>query len=66
MFPPDETENDGFIDVCRAITTIQKEPDPILAPMIKAAKADTDYQMIIQALRTIKNPKSLPINHPGQ
>jgi hypothetical protein len=50
VFPPDETEREGFVDVCRAITTLQKDPDPILAPMIKATKADTDYQMIIQAL----------------
>ena len=59
VFPPDETETEGFVDVCRAITTLQKDPDPILTPMIKAAKADTDYQMIIQALGNIKNPKSL-------
>ena len=58
VFPPDETETEGFVDVCRAITTLQKEPDPILAPMIKAAKADTDYQMIIQALGNVKNPKT--------
>ena len=66
MFPPEETDNENFVDVCKAIRTLQKHPDPILEPMIKAAKEDTDYQMIIQALRTIKNPKSLPINHPGQ
>ena len=66
VFPPDETEREGFVDVCRAITTLQKDPDPILAPMIKAAKADTDYQMIIQALGNVKNPKSLPLNHPGR
>ena len=34
--------------------------------MIKAAKEDTDYQMIIQALGKIKNPKTLPNNHPGR
>ena len=34
--------------------------------MIKAAKDDADYQMIIQALGNVKNPKSLPLNHPGR
>ena len=33
--------------------------------MIEAAKADTDYQMIIQALGKFKNPKSLPLTLPG-
>ena len=66
VFPPDETDTDGFVDVCRAVTTLRKEPDPILAPMIEAAKSDSDYQLIIQALRNVKNPKSLPINHPGR
>ena len=66
VFPASEAETTGLVDVCHAISTLQKEPDPILAPMIKAAKADTDYQMIIQALSTIKNPKSLPLNHPGR
>ena len=66
VFPTSEAETTGLVDVCHAISTLQKEPDPILAPMIKAAKADTDYQMIIQALSTIKNPKSLPLNHPGR
>ena len=66
VFPANETENDDFVDVCHAISTLQKEPDPILAPMIKAAKNDTDYQMIIQALGKIKDPKSLPLTHPGR
>ena len=66
VFPPDETDTENFVDVCRAITTLQKDPDPILAPLIKAAKVDADYQMITQALQTIKNPKSLPFNHPGR
>ena len=34
--------------------------------MMKAAKDDIDYQTIIQALGKIKNPKSLPLNHPSQ
>ena len=34
--------------------------------MMKAAKDDIDYQTIIQALGKIKNPKSLPLNHPGR
>ena len=33
--------------------------------MMKAAKDDIDYQTIIQALGKIKNPKYLPLNHPG-
>ena len=66
VFPPDETENEGFVDVCRAIKILQSKPDPILEPMIKASKADTDYQMIIEALGKIKTPKNLPINHPGR
>ena len=61
-----ETDNENFVDVCKAIRTLQKQPDPILEPMIKAAKEDTDYQMIIQALGKIKNPKTLPNNHPGR
>ena len=65
MFPPSEADADNFVDVCHAITTLKNKPDPILAPMIDAAKADTDYQLIIQALNKIKNPKSLPSNHPG-
>ena len=66
VFPPEETDNENFVDVCKAIRTLQKHPDPILEPMIKAAKEDTDYQMIIQALGKIKNPKTLPNNHPGR
>ena len=66
MFPQDETADEGFVDVCRAITNLQKQPDPILAPMIEAAKIDTDYQMVIQALQNITNPKRLPTNHPGR
>ena len=38
---------------------------PILAPMIKAAKADIDYQLTLQALGKTKNPISLPQNYPG-
>ena len=66
VFPATETNSDNFVDVCHAISTLQKDPDPILAPMMKAAKADIDYQTIIQALGKIKNPKSLPLNHPGR
>ena len=66
VFPPDETADEGFVDVCRAITTLQKQPDPILAPMIEAAKIDTDYQMVTQAIQNITNPKRLPTNHPGR
>ena len=66
MFPATETDSDNFVDVCHAISTLQKDPDPILAPMMKAAKEDIDYQKIIQALGKIKNPKSLPLNHPGR
>ena len=66
VFPASETELDGFEDVCRAVSTLQKDPDPILAPMIEAAKADPDYQMIIQALGKTKNPKNLPSIHPGR
>ena len=66
VFPASEAESDGFIDVCHAISTLKKDPDPILAPMIAAAKADIDYQSIIQSLGKTKNPKSLPFNHPGR
>ena len=34
--------------------------------MIEAAKSDTDYQMIFQALGKFKNPKSLSFTHPGR
>ena len=34
VFPASETENDNFVDVCHAITILQREPDPILAPMV--------------------------------
>ena len=66
VFPATETDFDNFVDVCHAISTLQKDPDPILAPMMKAAKNGIDYQTIIQALGKIKNPKSLPLNHPGR
>ena len=66
QFPASEAESDYFVDVCHAVTTLHREPDSILAPMIQAAKADIDYQMIIQALHKTKNPKSLPLNHPGR
>ena len=46
VFPPDETDTENFVDVCKAITTLQKDPDPILAPLIKAAKTDPDHQML--------------------
>ena len=66
QFPASEAESDYFVDVCHAVTTLHREPDSILAPMIQAAKANIDYQMIIQALHKTKNPKSLPLNHPGR
>ena len=47
QFPASEAESDYFVDVCHAVTTLHREPDSILAPMIQAAKADIDYQMII-------------------
>ena len=43
VFPPSETDSENFVDVCHAVSTLQKDPDPILAPMIEAAKSDTDY-----------------------
>ena len=46
MFPANEIETDNFVNVCHAISTLQKDPDPILAPMMKATKADIDYQTI--------------------
>ena len=54
------------MDVYHTVSTLQKDPDPILAPLFEAAKADTDYQMIIQALGKFKNSKSLPFTHPGR
>ena len=66
VFSPSETDSDSFVDVYHTVSTLQKDPDPILAPLIEAAKADTDYQMIIQALSKFKNPKSLPFTHPGR
>ena len=65
VFPATETDSDNLVDVCHAISTLQKDPESILAPMMKAAKDDIDYQTIIQALGKIKNPKSLPLNHSG-
>ena len=62
---PSETDSDSFVDVCHAVSTLQEDPDPILAPMIESAKADTDYQMMIQVLGKFKNPKSLPFTYPG-
>ena len=43
----------------------QQPTDPILDPLIKAAKEDTDYQLIIKALGEVKSPRSLPTTHPG-
>ena len=54
VFPPSETDSENFVDVCHAVSTLQKDPDPILAPMIEAAKSDTDYQMYVQALVSSK------------
>ena len=65
IFPAHE-ETDESVDVCHAITALQKDPDPILAPMIKAAKNDTDYQSTVDAIGKIKNPKSLPTDHPSR
>ena len=65
IFPAHE-ETDESADVCHAITALQKDPDPILAPMIKAAKNDTDYQSTVDAIGKIKNPKSLPTDHPSR
>ena len=56
VFPASEAETGNFIDFCHAISKLQKDPDPILAPMIKAAKDDIDYQMIIQSLSKTKIP----------
>ena len=69
VFPAPEAESEDFVDVCNAISSLKlnnSDSDPILAPMIKAAKADIDYQLTLQALGKIKNPKSLPQNHPGR
>ena len=44
----------------------QQPTDPILDPLIKAAKEDTDYQLIIKALGEVKSPRSLPTTHPGR
>ena len=67
VFPASESNSADFVDVCYAINTLKKEPsDPILKPMLDMAKADKDYQLIIQALSEVKNPKSLPDTHPGR
>ena len=67
VFPANESNSADFVDICYAISTLKQEPsDPILAPMLDAAKVDTDYQLIIQALSKIKDPKSLPNAHPGR
>ena len=67
VFPSNEHESPDFVDVCYALTNLQKEPfDPILAPMLNAAKVDADYQLIIKALSDGKNPKLLPSTHPAR
>ena len=67
VFPANESDSADFVDVCYAISTLKQEPsDPILAPMLDAARVDTDYQLIIQALSKVKNPKTLPNTHPGR
>ena len=69
VFPAHEQEavSDENVDVCCAITTLQNDPfDPQLAPLLNAAKSDTDYQQIINAITNIKDPKKLPNNHPGR
>ena len=67
VFPANESESADFVDVCYAITNLQNEPvDPILAPLLNAAKDDTDYQLIIKALSEEKNPKLLPSTHPAR
>ena len=68
VFPAREEESrPDYNDVCYAITTLQKDPsDPQLNPMMEAAKADIDYQQIIEAITKTENPKLLPSNHPGR
>ena len=38
----------------------QQPTDPILDPLIKAAKEDTDYQLIIKALGEVKSLRGRP------
>ena len=67
VFPANESDSADFVDVCYAISTLKQEPsNPILAPLLDGAKVDTDYQLIIQALSKVKNPKTLPNTHPGR
>ena len=67
VFPPSEADSPDFVDVCHAVSSLQKQSsDPILVPLINAAKADSDYQLIVKALGEVKFPKSLPTTHPGR
>ena len=54
-------------NICNAIPALPNDPfDPLIAPLLNAAKADTGYQQIIKAIIEVKNPKSLPSSHPGR
>ena len=56
VFPAPEAESEDFVDVCNAISSLKlnnSDSDHILARMIKAAKADTYYQLTLQALGTV-------------
>ena len=44
MFPANEIETDNFVNVCHAISTLQKDPDPILAPMMNLGSYDEGCQ----------------------
>ena len=67
VFPPSEADSADFVDVCHAVASWNQQPtDPILDPLIKAAKEDTDYQLIIKALGEVKSPRSLPTTHPSR
>ena len=68
VFPPHEKdESSSMADICYAIPELHNNPfDPLLTPMINAAKTDTDYQQIIKAISDVKNLKSLAPNHPGR
>lgn len=63
VFPPEEEMGeDESVNVC----FLTKREDPMLEPIIHAARCDKDYMSVVDAIATGKEVKNLPEDHPAR
>ena len=65
VFQPEEDEDLINQDVVR-VAAFQVHEDISFAMLVEAAKADSDYQVLVEAVRCCENAKKLPSGHPGR